>query len=204
MSAVAVAEPPTIQLGPDWVAAEMPPGYQNRVEEIRRLVADLEYMGQFGRLLWEVGARLALSTCEVFRALRYESQVLDEAGSATVVVQLDARRRLLLHVSDAVAPVQKKSPELAQVFRLLHEVAGDDDHVALVTNSEGMKRPADRADALAADAATFVGRMGVSHVSAATLFALWKLSLQEPDRARAQVERLYSHDGGPWSVPSTR
>lgn len=204
MSAVAVAEPSTIQLGPEWVAAEMPPGYQNRVEEIRRLVADLESMGQFGRLLWEVGTRLAAPVCEVFRALKYDSQLLDEAGASAVVVKLDARRRLLLHVADAAEPVQKKSPELAHVFRLMHEVAGDDDRVAIVTNSEGMKRPADRADALTPDAATFVGRLGASHVTGGTLFALWKLSLQEPDRARAQVERLYTHEGGPWSLPSIR
>jgi hypothetical protein len=204
MTAVAVAEPPVIQLGPEWVAAEMPPGYQNRVEEIRRLVADLESMGQFGRLLWEVGTRLAAPTCEVFRSLKYDSQVRDDAGATAVVVKLDARRRLFLHVADAVDPLQKRSPELAHVFRLLHEVAGDDDRVALVTNSEGMKRPADRAEALAPDAAAFVSRMGVSHVSAATLFALWKLSLQEPDRARGQVDRLYSHEGGPWSLPTIR
>ena len=37
---------------------------------------------------------------------------------------------------------------------------------------------------------------------APTLFALWKLSLDEPDRAREQVVRLHAHEGGAFELPA--
>ena len=45
--------------------------------------------------------------------------------------------------------------------------------------------------------------MGVNHVSGRTLFELWKLSLPEPEQARAQLQRLLAHEGGTWELPAT-
>ena len=45
--------------------------------------------------------------------------------------------------------------------------------------------------------------MGVAHVTGRTLFELWKLSLPEPEQARAQVQRLHAHEGGTWALPAT-
>ena len=72
---------------------------------------------------------------------------------------------------------------------MLQDVAGDSDRVALVTNVDAERRPADRSVQLAPDALAFLTRMGASHLTGPTLFDLWKLSLQDVDRARAQVER---------------
>lgn len=192
---------PTLDLAPDWVVAEMPPGYQNRVAEIQRLTADLQAMGRFGRLLSEVGAPLGEVVRDLFAALRFEAEVLPGAVCTGVAVRLDGRGRLLLHVSGDSQVVQKKSPEVAHVFQMLHELANDHDHVVFVTNSEADKRPAARGEALAPDALTFLSRMGASHVTGPTLFTLWKLSLQEPDRAREQVLRLLAHEGGTFQLP---
>jgi hypothetical protein len=184
------------QTAPAWVTAEMPPGYQNRLAEIERLVADLEAMGRFGRLLWQVGGPLAETACDAFKTLKFESHVAERSSDSTVVVALDGARRLLLLVSPTTEPVPKKGAELAQVFRLLHEVAGDADRVVLVLNTEPETPPADRAPAMTAEAATFLRRMGVSYLSGATIFGLWKMSLQDPSRARTHVERLFAQDGG--------
>src|SRR5258706_8103445 len=103
----------TIDSGPHWVAAEMPPGYNNRLEEIRRLSEDLRAMGRFGRLLWTVGDDLAEAVHESFAALKFDGSRSPGAADSSLVVHLDSRRRLLLHVSTSEATLQKKNAELA-------------------------------------------------------------------------------------------
>ena len=191
-----------VEIGPDWVVAEMPPGYQNRVREIQMLVADLEAMSRFGRLLTETGARLGEAVRDVFASLRYETAITADATSTDVVVGLESGRRLLVHVAGDGQVVQKKSPEIARVFQVLQELAEESDHVVFVTNAEPERKPADRGRSLTAEAEGFLSRMGVTHVSALTLFSLWKLSLQEPERAREQVLRLHAHEGGLFELPS--
>jgi len=180
----------------DWVVDEMPPGYQNRLAEIRRLTADLEEMGRFSSLLCDVGVALRDVVRELFVSLKFDVEPLPVA----LAVRLEGRRRLLLHVSEDELMVQKKSGEIAQLFQILHELAEEDDRVVFVTNTEPATRPAERGEAVAPDALAFLQRMGVIHVPAATLFVLWKLSLQEPERAREQVMRLFGHAGGTFTV----
>ncbi len=191
---------PTLDFGPGWVVAEMPPGYANRVAEIQRLAADLEDMSRFGRLLFETGAPLARIVREVFTTLGYESEVTADGARTVVAVRLDTWKRLLLHVSSDSEVIQKKSAEISRVFQVLHELADEHDRVVFVTNSEPAKRPADRSDAIAPEALAFLTRMGAGHVTAATLFALWKLSLQERDRGREEVQRLHAHEGGTFQL----
>jgi hypothetical protein len=199
---MAVPEHTTVEIGPDWVIAEMPPGYQNRVREIQNLMADLEAMGRFGRLLTETGARLGEAVNDVFAALRFRTALMAEGASTAVVVAIEGHGRLLMHVAADGQLVQKKSPEIARVFQVLHEVAEETDHVVLVTNTEPDRKPADRGHSLSAEGGAFLSRLGVTHVSSLTLFALWKLSLQEPERAREQVLRLHAHDGGAFELPA--
>jgi hypothetical protein len=186
--------------GPAWVTAEMPPGYQNRLAEIERLVADLEVMGRFGGLLWRVGAPLAETVRDVFATLKFESHVAEQTSDSIVVVKLDTTRQLLLLVSSAREPVQKKGTELAHAFRLLHEVADDGDRVVLVLNTQPEIPVANRAELMTPDAATFLQRMGVSYLSAAAIFNLWKMSLEDASRARTYVERLFAQDGGLFEI----
>ena len=199
---MAATENTSVEIGPDWVVAEMPPGYQNRVREIQMLMADLEAMGRFGRLLTDTGARLGEAVRDVFVALRFETALMADGTSTAVVVAIDHRSRLLVHVAADGQLVQKRSPEIARVFQVLHEVAEEGDHVVLVTNTEPERKPADRAQSLSAEGAAFLSRMGVTHVSSLTLFSLWKLSLQEPDRAREQVLRMLTHEGGAFELPA--
>ena len=187
--------------GPEWVVAEMPPGFQNRVAEIQRLMSDLQEMGQFGSLLYQVGPELGEAVRRVFEAMKFDADMLTGPVSSAVAVRLDAHRRLLLIPSAATDAIQKKGPELAQVFQMLHEVAEDDaDRVALITNADPGTRPADRAAAITPEALAFLVRMGASHLQASTLFALWKLSLNDAARARAQVERLYGQAAGTFEL----
>ena len=187
------------QLGPDWLAAEMPPGYTTRLLEIQRLSEELRMMGQFGRLLWTVGEELADAVREAFVALKFDAQPTP-GMPASVTVTLDSQRRLLLYASSSERTIEKKSADLAQTFQMLHEVANDGDRIVLVANCEPSTRPPDRHDPVDADAMRLLRRLGANVLLAPTLFALWTLSLQDRERARAAVERLHAQDGGTFEL----
>jgi len=189
-----------IELGPDWLAAELPPGYNTRLLEIQRLSEELRAMGQFGRLLWTVGDELNQAVREAFVALKFDVVSTPGAPPSSTVVNLDGHRRLLLHVSASGESIEKKGPDLAHVFQMLHEVAGDNDRIVLVANCDPTTRPADRRDPIEPDAMKLLRRLGANVLLAPTLFALWTLSLQDRDRARAWVERLHAQDGGAFEL----
>jgi hypothetical protein len=189
-----------LEFGPEWLAAEMPPGYNTRLMEIQRLSDELIAMGQFGRLLWTVGDELAGAVREAFVALKFEVRPTPGLPASSLIVNVDTRRRLLLHISAAEGLIEKKSQDIAHVFQMLHEVAGDDDRIVLVVNSDPTTRPADRRDPIDSDAMKLLRRLGANVLPSPTLFAMWTQSLQDRDRARASVERLHAQDGGPFEL----
>jgi hypothetical protein len=189
--------------GPDWVVAEMPPGYETRLLEIQRLVADLQEMGRFARLLGALGSQLAEAALNAFAALKFDTELVSGPSGSNVIVRVEPRGRMLVVPSSTTGPVEKKSVEIAQVFQMLQETAGESDRVVLVTNVDPETRPSDRPAAITPDALAFLVRMGAVHLSGSTLFNLWKLSLQSLDRARAQVERLYAESTGTFELPAS-
>ena len=189
-----------LEFGPEWLAAEMPPGYNTRLMEIQRLSEELRSMGQFGRLLWTVGDELAEAVCETFVALKFDTTPTPGSQPASLTVNVDGRRRLLLYVSPSQGLIEKKSPDIAHVFQMLHEVAGDDDRIVLVANGDPATRPADRRDPIDPEAMKLLRRLGANVLLAPTLFALWTQSLQDRDRARVSVERLHAQDGGTFEL----
>ena len=189
-----------LEFGPEWLAAEMPPGYNTRLLEIQRLSEELQGMGRFGRLLWTAGDELTDAVREAFIALKYDAAPTPGLPSSSVTVNLDAHRRLLLHVSSSEGPIEKKGPDLAHLFQMLHEVADDNDRIVLVANCDPATRPADRRDPIDPDAMKLLRRLGANVLLAPTLFAVWTLSLQDRERARAAIERLHAQDGGTFEL----
>jgi hypothetical protein len=181
---------------PDWLVAEMPPGYQTRAAEIQRLEDELWQMGRFGRLLWRLGDELAEAVRDTFNAFGFEVELPRASAPALVTVKMDVHRRLLLHVSATDGIIQKRGPELLQVFRVLHEIAEDGDRVVLVTNATPSARPADRPPPMTPEALTLLHRLGTNILTGPTLFAIWTLWLQDHTRAHNWVERLHEQDGG--------
>lgn len=197
----ALPQPPAGS-APEWLVAEMPPGYKTRFAEIQRLSTEIHAMDRIGRLLWEIGPALTEAVLEVCASLKLETESTTALTASLVGVKLDGKRRLLIHVANADGIIQKKSAELAHVFRILHEVAGGDDRVVLIVNSDRATRPKDRTEAIAPDALSLLARMGANVLTAPTLFALWMLSLQDQNRARAQIGQLHAQDGGAF-LPAT-
>ena len=186
---------------PEWLAAEMPPGYRNRVEELERLSRELEDMDRYGRLLCAVGPELADAVRDACLALEFDTAAAPGSGGSSMIVKLDPNRRLLVHVSATDQPLQRRSQDLADVFQIIHEQAGSEDRVVLIANPSPGIRPAERADGIDAAALGLLKRLGANYVAGPTLFALWSLSLQDRPRARALFDRLHEQDGGVFVLP---
>jgi hypothetical protein len=185
---------------PEWMIAEMPPGYQTRLSEIERLSADLKAMDRIGRVLWETGEPMRDAVGALFVALKCE---VDAApGSAgPIVVKLDESRRLLLVVSGSASPIQKTDEALAHAFRAV-QFSSVNDRVVFVANPDPATPPADRPDPALPDALGMLQRMGVAVVTTATLFRLWRLWYEDQPKARKALERLLAEDGGLFTIPA--
>ena len=189
---------PAFMESPEWLAAEMPPGYQTRLLEIQRLSADLHAMERVGRVLWETGEPLREAVGAVFGALKCEVDAAP-ATAAPLAVKLGDSRRLLLHVSAAASPVRKTDEELAQAFQAV-QFAAAGQRVVFVANPDPTTPPARRPDPVLPDALDVLQRMGVNVMSSTTLFKLWRLSLEDPQKARQALDRLHAQDGGPFAL----
>jgi hypothetical protein len=188
---------------PDWLVAEMPPGYQNRLEEIERLTRDLQAMWRFGRLLWASGPLLSETVRDVFATLKLSVESVQSGSSSFLVIHLENNRRLLLHVSSSQEVIEKKSADVAEAFRLLHEFGGEHDRAVLVANPHAVMPPAMRPEGVAPEALTMLKRLGVNVLSGPGAFQLWMLALQDPERALRLVDRLHEQDGGVFAVLPT-
>lgn len=183
---------------PEWLAAEMPPGYQTRLLEIQRLSADLQGMDRIGRVLWETGGALRGAIGELFGALKCAVE-LEPGAVVPIAVRLDLARRLLLIVSDSPGPIQKTDEELATAFRAL-QFAAAGDRVVLVPGNEPATPPAGRPEPVHPDALDVMRRMGVAAITTPDLFRLWRLSHEDPKKARQALDRLHALDGGVFAL----
>jgi hypothetical protein len=191
---------PALAQPPEWMATEMPPGYQTRLLEIQRLSADLEMMDRIGRVLWETGEPLRDAVGAVFGALKCEVD-FTPGTDGLIAVMLGEALRLLFLVSRAAGPIQKTNEELAEAFQAV-QFAAAGDRVVFVANNDPATPPADRPDAVLPDALGVLHRMGVDVVTTATIFRLWRLALDDQQKARKALERLHAQDGGPFVIPS--
>jgi hypothetical protein len=185
---------------PEWMSAEMPPGYQTRLWEIERLSADLDAMDRIGRVLWETGEPLRDAVGAVFNALKCEVDAT-QGSTGPIVVNLGESRRLLLVVSSSASRIKKTDEELAQAFRAV-QFASVNDRVVFVANNDPATPPADRPEPALPDALGVLQRMGVAVVTTATLFRLWRLWYEDQPKARKVLERLLAEDGGLFTIPS--
>ncbi|MCX6543202.1 MAG: hypothetical protein NTV05_02170 [Acidobacteria bacterium] len=191
---------PALTQAPEWMIAEMPPGYQTRLWEIERQSAELRAMDAIGRVLWETGEPLRDAVGAVFAVFKCEVDAAPGAAGP-IVVRLGESRRLLLVVSGTASPVQKTDEELAQAFREV-QFASANDRVALVVNNDPATPPAGRPDPALPDALSVLQRMSVNVVTTATLFKLWRLWYEDQQKARKILDRLHAQDGGPFIIPS--
>jgi len=174
----------------------MPPGYRTRIEEVERLTKDLDDMLRFGRLLYTTGPMLGEAVRDVFTTLKLEVETVPCGEVAVGAVHLGGKRRLLIHVSASADLLEKKSPDVAAAFQILHELGGEQDRVLLAANPHGGLPPAKRPDPATAEAVDMLQRLGVNLVTGPSFFQLWSERLQDPARAAKLVGQLHDQDGG--------
>ncbi len=190
---------PAVAGAPDWMVAEMPPGYQTRLLEIERLSADLQAMDAIGRVLWETGEALRDSVRTLFAALKCEVDPTP-GDTGAIAVGLGGPRRLLLVVSGSGSPIQKTSEEITRSFKAV-QFAGANDRVVLVVNNHPTTPPANRPDPIIPDALGVLQRMGADVLTTITLFRLWRVSLEDKQKACTALDRLHAQDGGQFLFP---
>lgn len=191
---MAEANEPVAAEIPDWIVAEMPPGYETRLDEIKRLSSELRAMDGIGSVLWETGQVLTDAVGELFAALKCE--VDPKPGDMhAITVDIGGFRRLHLVVSGVDSSIQKTNEELTRSFQALQH-AGANDRVVLVVNNHPGKPPADRPDPILPDALDVLQKMGVNVLTTVTLFGLWRLSLENQQKVRQALNHLHAQDGG--------
>ncbi len=184
---------------PDWIAAEMPPGYQTRLLEIQRLSSELRTMDGIGRVLWEAGQPLSDAVCALFGVIKCDPGTTPGPAGA-ITVNLGGSRRLLLVVAGAVTPIEKTSEELARAFQAV-QYAEAGDWVVLVVNNDPATPPQERPNPVLPEALGMLERMGVDVVTTGTLFRLWRLSCEDHQKAVKTLDRLHAQDGGAFVIP---
>lgn len=188
---------------PDWLVAEMPPGYKNRLDEVERLTKDVQAMWRFGRLLWATGPALSDTVRDVFAQLKLPVEPLASGSSTLHAVRLDGQRRLLLAAATSPEVVERKSHDVAEAFRMLQEFGGEHDRAVLIANPHSTIAPAARPEGIAPDALAILKRLGVNVLYGPSVFQVWTLALQDPERASRLVDRLHEQDGGVFPVRGT-
>jgi hypothetical protein len=185
--------------GPDWMPAEMPPGYRTRLLEIERLSADLQAMDGIGRVLWATGEPLRDAVTRLFAELKCEVEAPQEAGGP-IAVTLGPSQRLLVLVSETVGPIHKTHDEITRAFQAV-QFADANDRVVFLAQGDPATPPADRSDPVLPDAQGLLEKMGVEVVSTTSVFRLWRLWLEDQQKARKALQRLHAEEGtltAPW------
>src|SRR5262245_32569915 len=169
---------------PDWVAAEMPPRYIEIAGRLAVLKQEAREFERVGEVLWQTGSALTRGIRDLFTALQFETEMIGHGSNYDLAVRMDGGRRLLVEVVGGTGAITKKSPQIAQALRAIQEDAGEKDRVVLVGNAFCEKPPAARKeDPVAPDALRLIQGLGANFVTTATLFGIWRYSLQNLQEA---------------------
>jgi hypothetical protein len=183
---------------PAWVTPELPPAYRELAERMAGLRAEARAYEDIAQMLWRTGEPLTTAVRELFTALRFDA-VLDAHGSGhELVVRLDGQRRLLVAVGGSPDAIDRQSPVIKELLRLLQdEATSDQDRLVLAINAWcELPLEARRGDPITPDALRVVQRLGANVIATTTLFGVWKYSLVDLDTARKSIMRLHGQDGG--------
>ncbi len=178
---------------PDWMPAEMPPGYRTRLLEIERLSADLHAMDAIGRVLWATGEPLKDAVARLFAELKCEVEVPEGTGGP-IAVRLGPSRRLLVLVANDPGPIHKTHEAMTRAFQAV-QFAEANDRVVFLAQGDAATPPADRPDPVLPDARALLERMGVEVATTTEIFRLWRLWLEDQQKGRKALERLHAEEG---------
>ena len=130
-------------------------------------------------------------------ALDFETDLAGTDSNCDLLVRLGQGRRLLVDVVSETSTIDRKSPHIARILRVLQEDAGEQDRVVLAANVFPAQPLAERRhDAVSVDALRLIQGMGANVVPTSVIFGIWKSSIVDLAQARKSVMNLYALDGG--------
>ena len=194
----APAETPVEKQDPRaWITAELPPAYAEIAGKIAALREEAQKYEEIAGVLWQVGRPLAVGVRDIFTALKYDATLTERESGYNVRVDLGSERRLVVEVAGSPEAIDRKSPAITELLRLLQTDLGDQDRLVLAVNA-WCEVPLDarKKDLVTPDAVKLVQRVAANIVATSTLFGIWRYSLTNLEAARQSVTKLYSHDGG--------
>jgi hypothetical protein len=182
---------------PGWVTGELPPQYADLASQIAALQTEARKYEDIAAVLWRTGAPLTLAVRDLFVALEFETEVLDNGASYDLRVHLDTGRSMLVEVIGDSDCVTRKSPLIARALRALQEEAGENDRVVIAANAFCETPLAGRRqEPVTADALRLIQGLGANVVATSTLFGIWRYSLKDLPSAKKSVVNLHTLDGG--------
>ncbi len=190
---------------PEWVKGWMPQRHVEIMAEIEQLKEEAAQMESLAQLLWQTGQPLEESVRDIFRAVGLSAELTPGASSSDLSVDVGEGKRLFVVVVGTDAAITNKSPKIKQIFDASQEVADESDRIVMVGNVHRMRPPADREwlDPLTAEAMMIIKGVGAIFVTTATLFAVWKLSQENPQAAINHLLQLHLAESGPFTLEAT-
>ena len=175
----------------------LPPAYTEIAGKIAALREEAQKYEEIAGVLWQVERPLAVGVRDIFSALKYDATLTERQSGYNVRVDLGGERRLIVEVAGSPEAIDRKSPAITELLRLLQDDLGDHDRLVLAVNSWcALPLEARKKDLVTPDAVKLVQRVAANIVATSTLFGIWRYSLTNLDAARQSVMKLYSHDGG--------
>jgi hypothetical protein len=182
---------------PEWLAQELPEQYSEIARKIAALKEEARTYEVVAAVLWQTGSSLTSAVRDLFSAIGFETELSEYGTSYDLRVSLGNGRRMLIDVVSEPQSLDRKSPHIARILKVLQEDAGEKDRVVLAANIHPEVAPtARRGEPVSVDAMRLIQGLGANFVPTSALFGLWKASLADPDHAKNCVLRLYSMDGG--------
>jgi hypothetical protein len=182
---------------PSWLIPELPDQYA----DIARQIADLREQARafevVAGVLWQTGPALIESVCDLFGVLDFATVRMPSEANYDVCVDLGNERRLLIDVVSEPQTLDRRSPHIARILKVLQQEAGEKDRVLLAANVFPTVPPsARRGEPVTPDAMRLIQGLGANFVPTSALFGIWKSSLADMTQARNRVMNIFAMDGG--------
>ena len=182
---------------PGWVTGELPAQYADLASQIAVLQEEARKYENVAAVLWRTGMSPTLAVRDLFTALQFETELMENGSSYDLRVHLEGGRRLLIEVVGSNEAIDRKSPHIAQILRALQDEAGPQDRVVVAANAHAdTPLSARRQEPVTADALRIIQGLGANFVSTSTLFGIWRYSIKDLAGAKKSVTNLHTQDGG--------
>jgi len=182
---------------PDWVTQELPEQYAEIARQIAGLKEQSRAYEGIAAVLWQTGSALTSAVADLFMSLGFETELAEYGSTCDLRVNLSDGRRLLIDVVSERQGLDRKSPHIARLLKVLQDEGGEKDRVVLAANIGFDQALSDRrGEPVSVEAMRLIQGLGANFVPTSALFGIWKASLSDALQARNSVMRLHSMDGG--------